>query len=126
MSNMTGAAPPKVVLSLGLDLGGPWHQRGVWSSSAPVRVYPGGARGARRRLRLPSIGAAAKGPRRRDGMARFRYAGHQTGAEDLCRRFSVSKSSLINTMLDLLISAKCEGKRVTTAGWPTNVTVSRK
>lgn len=87
MSGTAGAAPPTAVLGLGLDLSGPWHQRAVQKSRALVQTYlltssvhpppaagggGGGGRGAGSPLRLPSLVAPTKGPRRRGSTARLR------------------------------------------------------
>ncbi|XP_044027846.1 uncharacterized protein LOC122864457 isoform X2 [Siniperca chuatsi] len=82
MSGTAGAAPPTAVLGLGLDIRGPWHQRAVQKSRALVQTYlltssvhppptAGGSRGTKTPLRLPSLVATAKGPRRRSSMTRL-------------------------------------------------------
>ncbi|XP_042362936.1 uncharacterized protein LOC121958132 [Plectropomus leopardus] len=82
MSGPAGAAPPTVVLGLGLDVSGRWHQRAVQKSRDLVQTYllsssvrppptAGGAWGTRAPVRLPSLVATAKGPRRRSSMARL-------------------------------------------------------
>lgn len=87
MSGPAGAAPPTAVLGLGLDISGPWHQRSAQRSRALVQTHlltssarppptaaaaGGGSGGTNTRLRLPSLVASAKGPRRRGSMARLR------------------------------------------------------
>ncbi|XP_071355452.1 uncharacterized protein [Trachinotus anak] len=83
MSGAAGDAPPAAVLGLGSDMSGPWHQRAAQRSRAlvhtfllPPSVQPppaagGGSRGAKAPLRLPSLGATARGPRRRSSLARL-------------------------------------------------------
>ncbi|XP_039977855.1 uncharacterized protein LOC120786461 [Xiphias gladius] len=74
MSGTAGAAPPAAVLGLGLDIGGPWHQRAVRKSGALAQTHlltssagGGGRRGPQAPLRLPSL----VGPRRSSGTARL-------------------------------------------------------
>lgn len=78
-----GAEPPTAVFGLGLDISGQWHQRAVQKSRALVQTYlltssvhppptAGGGWGTRTPLRLPSLVATAKEPRRRSSMARLR------------------------------------------------------
>ncbi|XP_078032137.1 uncharacterized protein LOC144467421 [Epinephelus lanceolatus] len=75
-------APPTAVLGLGLDVSGRWHQRAVQKSRVLVQTYlltssvhppptAGGSKGTRTPVRLPSLVATAKGPRRRSSMARL-------------------------------------------------------
>ncbi|XP_051811584.1 uncharacterized protein LOC110963609 [Acanthochromis polyacanthus] len=84
MSGPAGAAPPTAVLGLGLDVGGPWHQRsralvqtflltGSMLPPPPPTAAAGG-RPDRTPLRLPSLVSAAKGPRRRSSMARLSFS----------------------------------------------------
>ncbi|GAA6233299.1 uncharacterized protein LOC120786461 [Lates japonicus] len=92
MSGTAGAAPPTAVLGSGLDISGPWHQRAVQRNRVLVQTYlltssvhppptttataaagggGGGSKGTTAPLRLPSLVATAKGPRRRSSMARL-------------------------------------------------------